>query len=439
MNVRRAVCALLCLCAVAAALPGCNTGNGVGATAITTRVRVVNVMPNAAGITLTLDTDAPLVTGLGFEQLTQYLNVDPGSREFKVSVDGGATTLVATTQGLAAGTDYTFIVFGAVEAANTVLELDPKLSVLNGGTFFLRFIDLAAVAGGIDVYLTPLGADISATAPVIANAISGGATGFVSVTTGNFQLRVTPNGTKEVIFDSGKTLNFGEKTLVQAVAYGKGSSKLVNIAILNLDQDGTGQVVDNLLAEFKLTNASSVGSPLNVFVDGALALANVPFAGVSNYEKVIAGSPTISIQSAATPGANLLTLKPNLAPATDTSIVVSGPAGALQGLVLTDNNLPSAAGRARVRFVNASPDLASVDVYVNFVKQFSAVTANSASPYAELPADTTGTIYEFDFNVAGTTTPVLMLPDVLIVAGKTYTVYVVGQGAARQGVVVGDN
>jgi hypothetical protein len=32
-----------------------------------------------------------------------------------------------------------------------------------------------------------------------------------------------------------------------------------------------------------------------------------------------------------------------------------------------------------------------------------------------------------------------MLPNVLFAAGKTYTVYVVGQGAARQGVVVGDN
>ena len=67
------------------------------------------------------------------------------------------------------------------------------------------------------------------------------------------------------------------------------------------------------------------------------------------------------------------------------------------------------------------------------------MTANSASPYAELVADATGTAYEFDFNVAGTTTPALMLSNVLIAAGKTYTVYVVGQGAARQGVVVGDN
>jgi Domain of unknown function (DUF4397) len=439
MNVRRAVCVLLCLCAVAVALPGCNTGKGVGATAIVTRVRVVNLIPNAAGITLTLDTDAPVVTGLGFQQLTQYLNVNPGVHEFKVSVDGGATTLLGTTLGLAAGTDYTFIVFGPVEAANSVLELDTKTPIPDSGTFSLRFIDLAAGVGGIDVYLTPLGADISAAAPVIANATTGGTTVFVRATAGNFQLRVTPNSTKEVIYDSGTTVNFGDRTLVQAVAFGIGSSKLVNVAILNLDQDGTGQFIENLLAEFKLINASSVASPLNVFVDDVLTLANVPFAGVSNYEKITAGSRTISIQSAATPGANLLTLTPNLAPATDTSIVVSGPAGALQGLVLTDNNLPSAAGRARVRFVNASPDLASADVYVNFVKQFSAVTSNSASPYAELAADATGTAYEFDFNIAGTTIPALMLPNVLIAAGKTYTVYVVGQGAARQGVVVGDN
>ena len=60
MNVRRALCVLLCLCAVT--LAGCNTGKGVGATAITTRVRVVNLIPNAAGITVTLDTGTPVVT-----------------------------------------------------------------------------------------------------------------------------------------------------------------------------------------------------------------------------------------------------------------------------------------------------------------------------------------------------------------------------------------
>src|SRR5438876_412832 len=92
MNLRRAVYVLLCL--GAAILEGCNSGNGVGAIPILTRVRVVNLIPNAPGIVLTLDSDAPLVSGLGFEQLTQYLEINPGTREFKVSADGGATTLI---------------------------------------------------------------------------------------------------------------------------------------------------------------------------------------------------------------------------------------------------------------------------------------------------------------------------------------------------------
>jgi hypothetical protein len=175
-----------------------------------------------------------------------------------------------------------------------------------------------------------------------------------------------------------------------------------------------------------------------VLVDGTLTLTNVPFGGVSDYQKVSVGSRTITVQSASTPGADLLTVVTNLAPATDTSIAVSGPAGALRSLVLSDNNLPSAACRARVRFVNASPDFAALDVYVNFSKTFSGA-ADTASAYTELTADPTGTPYEFDFNLAGTVTPVVMLHGVTLTSGRTYTVYIVGSATAPQGVVSTDN
>lgn len=435
MNLRRALYVLLCL--GAALLEGCSTGNGVGAVPILTRVRVVNLIPNAPAIVVTLDNDSPLVSGLGFEQQTQYLEVNSGVRDFRVSADGGATTLIDVKQAVINGVDYTFIVYGPVEAANPQFEIDGGIIAPNGGTFLLRVANLAPV-GAIDLYLTAAGADLSLTAPTLAGVSYGATTVFAPVTTGSYELRITPRATKEVIYDTG-VIAFGDKTIVEAVAFGKGSGKLVNVAILNIDAQGTGQIYANRLAEFKLINASSVGPPLNVFVDGALTLANVPFAGVSNYEKTSAGSRSISVESAATPGASLLALTTDLAAATDSSIVVSGPAGALRALVLTDNNLPSAAGRARVRFVNASPDLASLDVYVNFAKTFSGVLSNAASAYTELVADTTGTAYEFDFNIAGTTTPAIMLPNVTIAAGKTYTVYVVGPASALQGVVVGDN
>src|SRR4029453_7647931 len=171
-------------------------------------------------------------------------------------------------------------------------------------------------------------------------------------------------------------------------------------ALLTLDGSGTGQFLNNLLAEFKVLNASSVSSPLNVLVDGNIVLSNIPIGGLSNYVTTTAGSHTFNMQATATPGANLLTLAANLASATDTSIAVSGAAGALVALVLTDNNLPPAAGRARVRFANVSPGLGALDVYVNFSKQISGLANNSGSSYIEVTADPTiGTAYEFDFNL----------------------------------------
>jgi len=181
-------------------------------------------------------------------------------------------------------------------------------------------------------------------------------------------------------------------------------------------------------------------APLNVSVDGTLTLSNVPFAAASNYVTIANGNHTFTVQATATPGANLLTLQSNLASATDTTIVLNGAAGALIGTVLADNNLPPAAGRARLRFVNSSPNQGPLDVYINFSKQVSSLGTNAASGYNEVTADTTlGTAFEFDFNIAGTTTPVLKMPNTTIVGGHTYSIYVIGLSGSLQGVVVKDD
>jgi len=438
MIARRAFCALLCL--IALALAGCDSGNGVGAAAGPTQMRVVNLIPNAPTIIVTLDS-TQLVSGLAFQGLTNYLGIgDSGTREIKVSVDGGATNIIDTAFTFAPGVDYTFIAYGPVEAVHSAVLLDTTILFPDGGTFDIRATNVATGSTGVDVYLTPPGVDLAQTAPVISGVTFGSTSGFVVATTptDSYELRITAANTKDVIYDA-LGVPFTDKQLAQVILYSTGSSQLVDAAVLNIDTQGTGQVFPSLLSEFKLLNATSLSSPINVFVDGVLTLANVPSAGVSSYQKVSAGSHKITVQATATPGADLISIFANLASASDSSIVVSGAAGSLQGLVLSDNNLPAALGRARLRFINASPAIPAMDVYVNFVKQFSAVVSNSSSPYTELSADATvGTTYQFDFNLAGTTNRVLQVPGT-IVAGKTYSVYVVGSAGALQGVVVADD
>ena len=432
MNSRRALTFVLFL--VSVALAGCGSkGNGGNA-----RIRVLNAIPDAPAISVALDTNAPFVSGLAFENVTQYIGVDSGSHEFKVSANGGASNVIDTTLSMGSQ-DYTYIVYGPVSAAVSGLFQDSGFNQPSSGNFAIRFINIAAGVGPLDLYLTAPGVDINTTSATVSNIGFGGASAFVTIPNGTFEIRATSANTKDVVFDTAAQ-TFTDQSMSNIVAITKGSARLVDVGVLKIDSNGTGQVFQNLLAEFKVVNATSVPSPINVSVDGELQLSNVPFTGISNYTVIAAGTHTFSVQATATPGANLASLINTLNPATDTSFVFSGPAGALQGLVLNDNNLPPAVGHARIRFVNVSPDFASLDVYINFAKQVSNLNTQSASGYIDVLADTTvGTAFEFDFNTAGTVTPVLKVTNAVIIGGHTYTEYVMGPASAPQGVLTKDD
>ena len=431
MNPKRALVLVLCLLSVVLASCGSHSNNSA-------QMRIVNVIPDAPSISVQFGTNAPLVTGLLFQQLTQYMNVGGGSQNFLVSANGGTSFVINQTLNVSNGNN-TYITFGPEISAAGLLVNENNFPTPNSGTFNFRVINVAAGIGPVDFYLTPLGTDINATSPTVTNVGYSAISAFVNVNGGTYELRATATGTKNVIYDTG-VQSFTSGSSYEVVVFTKGSARLVNVALLNEDSAGTGQVLDNLLAEFKVINASMAGTALNVLVNGTIRLSNIPYQGVSNYVTTPAGSSTFAVQATATPGSNLLTLVTTLVSATDTSLVFSGPPGGLIPLVLNDNNLPPPALNARVRFVNVSPGLGPLDVYINFSLQAGGLAENSASRYINQTADgTVGTAYEFDFNVAGTTTPVLKLPGVVIIAGHTYTIYVMGPSTAPQGVVAQDD
>ncbi|HXX84998.1 MAG TPA: DUF4397 domain-containing protein [Casimicrobiaceae bacterium] len=431
MSLPRAL--LATLCAVALLLTGCSKGGGGGGNA---QFRIFNAFSDASAVSAFVG-GTNVATGLAFQGMTTYTSVPSGSQNLVVTVAGATSPLVNITTSLGS-TNYSYILYGTSQLLGTTLALD-SFNDPGSGMFAVRLLNAAAGAGALDLYITAPGADLTNTAPTIGNVTYGTLTAFFAENTAvSFEIRFTQVGTKTVIFDTAPR-GFAEHSGTTIVAYSKGSGSLVNVALLNEDSTGTGTILDNLLARYKIINVSQVPSPLNVFVDGSLQLSNIPYTGVSNYQQTSTGTRTFTVQAQATPGANLLTLTPNLSAATDTSIPLVGPAGALVGVVLNDNNQPPAAGSAGVRFVNTSADIASVDVYVNFSKQVSALTSNTASSYINLTAAAvSGTAYEFNFNVAGTTTPVLSMPSVLLTGPHIYTVYLAGPAASLQGVVTLD-
>jgi hypothetical protein len=431
MNSNRVQIVLLCLLSLVLASCGSKSSSNAN-------LRIVDAIPDAPSISVQLGTNSPIVTGMIFQQLTQYMSVPSGSQDFMVSANGGTSFAINQTLNMGSGS-YTYIVYGPIVSATGLLLNENNLPTPNSGTFNFRVTNVAAGIGPVDIYLTPAGTDLNTTSPSVSNVAFGGISSIVNVNGGTLELRATATGTKSVIYDTVPQA-FTSGNSYEAVVFTKGSSRLVTVAVLNDDNSGTGQVNDNLLAEFKVINASTAGTALNVLVNGIIALSNIPYQGVSNYVTTPAGSSTFTVQATATPGSNLLTLVTSLASATDTSLVFSGQPGGLIPLVLSDNNLPPPALNARVRFVNVSPGLGPIDVYINFSRQTSGLVENSGSAYVNETADSTvGTAYEFDFNTANTTTPVLKMPGVVLIAGHSYSIYVVGPPTAPQGVVAQDD
>ncbi len=117
------------------------------------------------------------------------------------------------------------------------------------------------------------------------------------------------------------------------------------------------------------------------------------------------------------------------------SAFVTGLPGAQQAFVLNDLNLPPAGGNVRLRFVNTSWNSNPLNVSINNVAQASAVAFPTASAYVQLAAATV----TITFTDATTGAVVLTLNDVVLTAGQTSTVYVIGPAGALGGVVTQDN
>jgi len=415
---------------VALAFAGCGSGGGSSSSPV--QLRVFNAIVDGAPVTVTVGTDTA-ASGVAFEGLTTYHGVGTGALEFKVTVSGGTSPIIDTTYTLASGASYSYVLDGTASAPTALLVQD-VVSTLATGQFGLRLTNAAFGIGALDVYLTAPGASLDGASPNISNVLNGATSAYATLTAGSFQVRFTPYNSKQVIYDAG-TLTFASGSSYNLVAYTKASSILVNAALLQLDTAGSGALANSKISQFKLIHAAPGTAAINAKVNGAVVYANVPYQGITSYGAQAAGTQTLTVEAAATPGAVIASATPAFAPSTDTSVVVTGTPGAQTAVVLNDNNLRGTAGSARVRFVNVAPNLGAVDVLVNFSTKVSALGTNAASSYVQLVEDT----YTINFDLAGTTTLVLSVPSVALTAGRTYTLYLVGTSGQLAGVLTRDD
>lgn len=187
------------------------------------RLRVVHASPDAPAVDVLID-GRQEVTGAAFTQSSPYIAVDSGSRALRVEPVGSNTAVISANVRVAGATDYTVI------AANRVASIEPLVLTDNNtapaaGNIKLRLVHGAPGAPNVDIYVTAPGVSIATLTPNFTNVPFRGASPYVEVPAGSYQVRITPTGTKTVAIDSGTlTLAAGAiRTAIARDAVGGGS------------------------------------------------------------------------------------------------------------------------------------------------------------------------------------------------------------------------
>lgn len=178
-------------------------------------------------------------------------------------------------------------------------------------------------------------------------------------------------------------------------------------------------------ARVRVAHASPDAPNVDVWIDGSVALTNVPFAQVSDYAVLSASSHLIQVEPTGSGGTGPFVISATVALAADTDYTVAAvdELASIEPLVLTDDNTIPAANQAHVRFVHASPDAPAVDITLtDGTVLFGDYEFKEFSPYLPVDAGT----YDLQVRLAGTSTVVLELPNIALADRTVYTVFAMG-------------
>jgi hypothetical protein len=387
----------------------------------TSDLRIIHSVPDAPTVNVYAG-DAVLagLENVDYQVSSPWITVDEGTYAVRVeaNVPGGTADVISASVTLEGETSYTLLAVGST-TDDTIepLVLSVDRSAVTAGNVRVHIVHAAPAAPMVDIYVTGSGDDINAAQP-LATASFKDDTGQVEVAGGDYQIRITPAGSKDVVFDSGTVmLPAGADLLVAATQNtGTGTSP---VTLLVTDGTSFFKIWDvNSEANVRVVHAVSDAPPVDIIANNALTLFDgVAYPDVTAYIPVDAGDYSIDVAVDA---------DNSIVAINDASITVenghfytvfanSDLASIGLGLVV-DVPRPIATA-AKVRIFHASPDAANVDIYVTADGDISAVSPT--------------------FAAVGFTTPDLTETGYVELAPGDYFVTVTGEGSKTTAIETG--
>lgn len=396
------------------------TACGGGSDGNDAEMRLVNASTGYASLDLTVDGDAT-ASGVTFGSGSGYANVKSGDDiENVLMATGGGTELLNLEQTLDAGEKYTLVAYGW-EGSLRVRQMTDDEDKADSGKTKFSVLNTSADAGELDVYLTGADDALETATPVISGVDPGVQSGYTSVTSATYRLRVTGAGdTNDLRLDIPAVTLASTDVLTMVLTPGKGGVLVHGIGVVQ-----GGDVTPYLNTQARVRMVAAVASVptfsrVSVTAGDAILGSNVQSFTIKEYTLVNAGSVTLQ---ATVDGTALTPQTVTLAAGTDQTVLVTGhdAADATVTVLNDENRLPTTSTKYKIRLVHAAPSLANenLSMTVDASDVVSDLAYGQASTFTDRTAAT-----EADIDI---TTPsqgsIYTLVDQNLAALNVYTVF----------------
>ncbi|MDX1455549.1 MAG: DUF4397 domain-containing protein [Gammaproteobacteria bacterium] len=410
------------------ALGGCLDGDDPNFAPPVAELRVVHGSPDAPAVDVLVDDNAA-ISGAAYLAGTGYLPVP--SEGFKLDINAAGTSTTALSLDpveLAPETRYTAIAANTLDSLE-VLVLDDSNEGAATGNGLLRLVHGAPGAPAVDIYASAPGGTLS---PLATNVSFKDYTEFLSVPAGSYAVTVTATGSMDPLYVS-QPIALGEGDVFTAVALENPEPTVAPILVGAYVDDSTFATVTDSRGAIRAAHLSPDAPNVDILVDDAVVLTNVPFKAVSDYLVVDAGTRNVKVNVT---GTTTTVIDQDVEVAASETITVAAVnfVASIEPLASSDDLAPPAAGEAKLRVVHASPDAPNVDVLVDGTEVLTDVPFKAISDYLTVGAGDVNV----QVNVTGTTTTVIDVTPTLV-DGGIYTAIAANEVASIEAVLVQDN
>lgn len=406
----------LSLCG-AVLLTACGGKGGSSSSSGTASVRLLNATSSYASIDLTVN-EVKHTSNIAYGKVGSYGNVDTSATTSKVTDSSNSATIATTAPTLAGNNSYTLITYGFAGFTRTTL-LQEEEAAPDSGKAKLLVLNLSPDAGPIDVYLTAPTDSLDTATRSVANLQSGSGSGFISMSSGSYRVRVTGYNQRSTDI----RLDIPNLTLASAgvhtlILTGTDGGVLLNG--VTLVQKGEVAPVLNTQARVRGVVALNSGSSVSGTINGQAIVPASVTPALGDYVSVTAGSATAQF---AFNGATLTSPAKTLVAGNDYTLLVWGDPANPQYTWNTDSNrLATSTGNAKIRLLNGMGTAAGpLNMSVDFAAVASSVAPGAISEFKEISASTSAFL---EVTKPGTVEPLYSRSPLTFLPLANYTVFV---------------